>query len=62
MTGNSVWIVETISENEGGYVPDSRWIQGVFSSKQLAEEFVKKHASDMYDDYEISEYEVDSDE
>lgn len=49
----SVWIVEGVSENDGGWLPDSRWIEGVFSSEEKAKEYIGDK------DLEITEYEVD---
>ena len=54
----SVWIVESISENDGGWLPNSRDIMGVFSSEELAEQWVNKHQN-KYDVYDISREEVD---
>lgn len=55
-----VWIVEQVDENDGGYLPDSRWICRVFSSEELAEQFVEKQDKE-WKKFEIDDWEIDYD-
>ena len=55
---SEVYIVIDVQEVDGGYLPDNRRIQGVFSSRELAQEYIDKNEKD-YDNLTIDEYEVD---
>ena len=55
----AVYVVESVSDCDGGYLPDTRRILGIFSSEEDADSWVSKHESD-YNHYEVSEYELDN--
>jgi len=55
----NVFVVESVSECEGGYQPDTRRIQGIFSDEGDANHWVKKNESE-YENYEVNEWELDA--
>ena len=53
-----VWIVETVREMDGGWLPDARQIYGVFSSAEKANDYVKNNPTSL-GIFDTTEYEVD---
>lgn len=54
-----VYLVMTRSKTDGGFLPDSIEIQGIFSSDELAKEYIKKVKKEFFENLEIKEYELD---
>ena len=56
-----IYVLENVSEVDGGYLPDERYVLGVFSSYELTEEYYKKKFY-KEDEIDITEYELDKEE
>jgi len=56
-----IYVLESVSEVDGGYLPDERHVLGVFSSHELAEEYYKKEDY-KENEIDITEYKLDEEE
>ena len=54
-----VYVLESIEEVDGGYLPDNCRVIGVFSSYELAEVYSKREG---YSNTDITEYDLDEEE
>jgi len=53
-----IYILESIEDVDGGYLPDNRRVLGVFSSYELAEEYYKRE-NYKEEEIDITEYNLD---
>lgn len=54
-----VFVVESVSDCDGGYLPNTRRIQGIFESEHDAHRWVEDNESE-YENYEVTEYKLDA--
>ena len=54
---SNIYIVESVNEVDGGYLPENRRTVAIFSSLELAEDYIKNNESD-FENYEIDEWPV----
>jgi len=56
-----IYVLESIEEVDGEYLPDNRRVLGVFSSYELAEEYYEKEDY-KEEEIDITEYNLDEEE
>lgn len=56
-----IYVLESVDEVDGGFLPDARRVLGIFSSYELAEEYFKKEGY-VETEIDINEEDLDKED